>query len=69
MADGSAGIRAILSRCSYAATSGAIWIALGVTFLVMGISRPSGAYIGLAAAFLVLGLRRVTRRQYRQENR
>jgi hypothetical protein len=70
MADGSSGIRAFLGRCTYAGTSGAVWIALGVTFFVIGISRPSGAYIGLGAAFLVLGLRRVTRRRrYRQENR
>jgi hypothetical protein len=67
MADGSSGIRAILRRRTYAGTSGTVWIALAVTFLVMGISRPSGAYIGLGAAFLVLGLRRVKRRRYRQD--
>jgi len=34
----------------------AVWITLGIVFLVLGISRSSGAFIGLGAAFLAIGL-------------
>jgi len=39
----------------------AVWITLGIVFLVFGISRSSGAYIGLGAAFLAIGITRKRR--------
>jgi hypothetical protein len=41
----------------------AVWIALGIVFLVIGMSRPSGAFIGLGAAFLAIALTRKRRRR------
>jgi hypothetical protein len=38
-------------------------ITLGIVFLVIGISRPSGAFIGLGAAFLAIALARKRRRR------
>jgi len=39
----------------------AAWLTLGIVFLVIGMSRPSGAFIGLGAAFLVIAITRKRR--------
>jgi hypothetical protein len=59
------GVGRFLHRCADAGTHGAAWVALGIAFLVLGISGSSGAYIGLGSAFLVIGLARLARRRRR----
>jgi hypothetical protein len=55
--------KGFLERCAELSRSGAVWVALGVAFLVLGISSSSGAYIGLGAAFLAIGIGRTLRRR------
>jgi hypothetical protein len=40
----------------------AVWITLGIVFLVLGISRPSGAFLGLGVAFLAIAMTRKRKR-------
>jgi hypothetical protein len=57
--------RRFLERCADAIGRGTVWIALGVAFLVLGISGSSGAFIGLGAAFLAIGIGRALRKRRR----
>jgi len=41
----------------------AVWLTVGIVFLVLGISRPSGAFIGLGVAFLAIAITRKRRRR------
>jgi hypothetical protein len=56
MTNGSSGIKRWLTRCSAATDTGDAWLALGITFLVLGVARPSGGFIGVGVAFLALGI-------------
>ena len=55
--------RGLLARCAAAAAGGTAWTALGIVFLVLGITGPSGAYIGVGSAFVAIGLTREIRRR------
>ena len=61
MASDTTSSKGFLQRCVDASSSGTAWITLGIVFFVLGITRRSGAFIGLGAAFLAIGLRRKTR--------
>ena len=54
-------VSGLLKRCSAATNTREVWFALGITFLILGLMRPSGAFIGLGAAFLAIGITRKRR--------
>jgi hypothetical protein len=45
-------------RCSAATNNREVWFAVGITCLILGFMRPSGAFIALGAAFLAVGAAR-----------
>jgi hypothetical protein len=55
MTSGRSNVGGFWKRCSAATNTREAWLALGITFLVLGFLRPSGAFIGLGAAFLAIG--------------
>jgi hypothetical protein len=56
MTDQAGGIKGLLRRCSdVSKTSAMPWIAIGIAFLVLGVSG-SRAFLALGIAFLAIGL-------------
>ncbi len=52
------GLKGWLKHCSAATNTREAWVAIGVVFLVLGMSSQSGAYLGIGAAFLAFGFAR-----------
>ena len=65
-----------LAACVAVFLAGAVWLYLqshdtratdtgvmGIVFFVLGMSRPSGAFIGLGAAFIAIAITRKRRRR------
>jgi hypothetical protein len=55
--------KGFVQRCAEASARGTVWIALGVAFLVLGVTSSSGGYIGVGAAFVAIGVSRAARRK------
>jgi hypothetical protein len=55
--------KGFLQHCADAARGGSVWLAVGIVFFVLGMSRPSGAFIGLGAAFIAIAITRKRRRR------
>jgi hypothetical protein len=61
MANHPGGVRSLLQRCANASNKGAVWAALGIAFLALGVLGQKTVYIGIGAAFLAIGFGRVRR--------
>ena len=55
------GLQGWLKRCSATTNTREAWVAIGVVFLVLGMTGQSGAYLGIGAAFLAIGFARKSR--------